>query len=465
MDYMTKNNFEMDMKHSLTQRSMTNPMQKDFNYMFQWLYRRIDPSYVFHKSIDQEVPPILKQLRYPFEKNITKSQITAVGGANWWSFLGVLHWMMQLARMMEGYSTGNYDDACMDAGFDVGGDRIIFSFLSDAYHEWLAMEDDQEDKVDEIMEPHVKKMAAQFDEANSKYLEQVKMLEAEHKALQDQIDELSQSGARIAQLDEQNTILEEDKVKFEEYNDRMQGKSEKFALRMKLLNDEIEKVERELQECDQTKRELQAAVDRQGMTVDDIDRMNAERERLQKGLESTAQRLEESKKRVAEGETDAAQLLDDLERTVQEYNTLAFKLSIIPATAANAKGQEYELSLNVNTVPNFRSSRSKNFENPEPERLLADPYNGYKPQHLLNLDVKGAIRNGVLALKKEVIEKKNASSEVDLNNRDLLDKIREAIEDKQQEVEGLRHRVRAAEEECEKTREVSNIDEPLKKHC
>ena len=42
-----------------------------------------------------------------------------------------------------------------------------------------------------------------------------------------------------------------------------------------------------------------------------------------------------------------------------------------------------------------------------------------------------------------------------MNNHDLLDKIKEAIDDKQAEVEGLGHRVRAAEEEFEKTREVS----------
>ena len=454
MDYLTQNNFEMDMKHSLSQKSMTSPTQKDFNYMFQWLYNRIDPSYKFYKSIDQEVPPILKQLRYPFEKSITKSSIGAVGGANWSQFLGVLHWMMQLNRMMEQYNFGSYDHECAEAGYDVTGDRIIFDFLTDSYHEWLAMEDDQEDQADEIMRPHVSRMAGRFDEANAKHLEDVKMLEAEQKALKDQIGELSQSGARISQLDEQNKILGEDRGKFENYNSHMRDKIEKYDNRMKLLREEIEKAGHELKESEQTKKELQAVVDQQGMTVQDIDRMNTERDRLQRGVESTTQRLEESKKRMAEREADASQKLDDLERTVQEYNSMGYQIGMIPSSATNAKGHKYELVLNVNPAPDFRSSRSRKSESPGAERLLADANSGYQPQHLLNLDVKGAVKNGIIALRKEVAERRNTAAEADMNNKDLLDKIREAMEDKQQEVEGLGHRVRAAEEEFEKTREV-----------
>lgn len=453
LDYLTQNNFEMDMKHSLTQNSMRSPTQKDFNNMFQWLYQRIDPSYRFHKSIDAEVPPILKQLRYPFEKSITKSQIAAVGGQNWSTFLGVLHWMMQLARMMEQYNRGNYDEACAEAGFDVSGDRIIFDFLADAYHEWLAMEDDQEDKAEELMRPHVEAMAAKFEQTNAKYLDQVKALESEHKELQDQIDTLGKSAPRMAKLDEQIKVLEEDKVKFEEYNIGMQGKVEKYNGRAKLLSDEIQKIELELQEIEREKEVLQTAVDAQGMTIADIDRMNNERERLQRGVESTAQRLEETQKLIEEKELDAGQKLDGLERSVHEYNSLGYQISIIPNTASNAKGNDYELSLLINPNPDFRSSRSNNNEK-QPERLLADASNGYQPHHLLNLDVKGAVKSGIIGLRKEIGERKNGVAETDMNNKDLLDKIREAMEDKQQEVEALGHRVRLAEDEFEKTREV-----------
>lgn len=457
MEYLTHGNFEMDMKHSLTHKSMTSPTQKDFNCMFQWLYHRIDPSYRFQKSIDAEVPALLKQMRYPFEKSIMKSQIAAVGGNNWSTFLGLLHWMMQLARMMDQYSAGSYDDACLDSGHDVSGDRIIFDFLSDAYRTWLQVEDEDDDDPEKLVAPHVEAMAAKFDAANAQHLEQVRLLEAEHKALQDQIEELGKSGPRISKLDEQIKILEEDRVKFENYNNSMEVKVEKYTNRAKLLEDEIRKIEAELEEAENEKQSLQEVVDSRGITITDIDRMNTERERLQKGVESTSIRLEESKKKVAEKEFEASRKLDELEQTVEKYNSLGYQIGIIPSTAANAKDQDYELIITVNEGPNFSSSQMGASQSPDSsDRLLADSGNGYQPHHLLNLDLRGTVKNNILTLRKEISERRNAALEADMNNHDLLDKIKEAMDDKQAEVEGLGHKVRAAEEEFEKTREITN---------
>ena len=104
---------------SLASKSLTSPTQKEFNAMFKWLYNRIDPAYRFQKNIDAEIPPLLKQMRYPFEKSITKSQIAAVGGNNWHIFLGLLHWIMHLAMIMESFGQGRYDEASLEAGAPV----------------------------------------------------------------------------------------------------------------------------------------------------------------------------------------------------------------------------------------------------------------------------------------------------------------------------------------------------------
>lgn len=454
LDYLTHNNFEMDMKHSLTQNTLRSPTQKDFNFMFQWLYNRIDPSYRFHGKIDQEVPAILKQLRYPFEKSITKSQIAAVGGNNWGTFLGMLHWIMQLAKMGEQYNHGMYDEACLDAGHDVSADRVIFEFLKDAYHAWLAMDDDaDDDKADEMLKPYVERMASQFDQANSKYLDQVKMLEAEHESLQSQIDELGKAGPRIAKLDEQTKILEEDRGKFESWNSNMEVKIQKYESRAKLLEDEIAKVEVELQEAEEDKAGLQADLDSKGMNIADIDRLITQRERLQRDMEVHAERLEEMKKRVSEKEESANELLTLLENRMHEYNTLGFNVGVIPKSAGNAKGQDFELSLRLNPAPDFKSS-ARGSQSPQPDRLLADSQSGYLPQHLLTLDMRGGIKNAILALRKEVSARRNQVAEADMRNKELLDNIREAIEDKQQEVEKLQYQLKTAETDYNNFREV-----------
>jgi kinetochore protein NDC80 len=465
LEYLTHNNFEMESKHVLSNKAMSSPTQKDFNCMFQWLYNRIDPSYRFQKSIDQEVPILLKQMRYPFEKSIMKSQIAAVGGNNWSTFLGLLHWMMQLARLMQAYESGTYDDACFEAGYDVSGDRIIFDFLSDAYSTWLSAEDGEDDESDpdaqaesqaRLIQPHVNAMATKFDTANAQHHEQVKLLEAEHKYLQDQIEELGKSGPRIQKLEEHIRILEEDRVKFENYNNSMDAKVTKYNDRCQLLGTEIQKIEAELEASEKEQQELQAIIDGRGMTIADIDRMANEKDRLDAALQATSTRLEESKKRVAEKELAASRKLDDLEQTIERYNNLGYQIGVIPSTAVNAKNQEYELVLTISEGPNFSGSQMGTSSQDSSDRLLHDSGTGYSPHHLLNLDLRGNVKTNILTLRKEIAERRNAALEADMNNHDLLDKIKEAMDDKQAEVEALGHRVAQAEEELEKLREITN---------
>ena len=460
LDYLTRNNFELEMKRSLNQKSMTSPTQKDFEAIFQWLYRRIDPAYRFMKSIDFEGPAILKQLRYPFENKVSKSQWAAVGGQNWSSFLGMLQWMMQLAQMMDQYEAGEYDDACAEVGVDVSGDRVIFRFLSGAYRDWLQVDEGlDEEEGDQMLIPHIEAMAAEFEKGNKKYAEEMKILEAENAVLKQQIAAAEAGAPDLAKLEKHFKILEDDKRKFEEYNTNVEGKVEKYEQRNKFLLEEIKRTENELRDAEQEKTNLQDSVDSQGITVQDIDRMNTERERLQKGLETTTAKLEEVRKKAAEKEADANHSLEELERVVDKYNSLCYQIALIPSTAANAKGQDFELHLNIDSTPNFSSSQlGYSQRGGSNDRLLADPSTGYHPPHVLNLDLRGQIKSQLIGLRKEINERRTQAIDADMKNHELLDSIKEAIDDKRSEVEAIEHRVRAAEEEFEKTKEVcSNL--------
>ncbi|KAK4199738.1 putative kinetochore protein ndc-80 [Triangularia verruculosa] len=458
LEYLAQNNFEMEMSHKLSDNFIKSPTQKDFNFMFQWLYKRIDPSYRFQKNIDQEVPPLLKQLRYPYEKSITKSQIAAVGGQNWSTFLGLLHWMMQLAQMLERYAHNQYDEACLEAGVDVTGDTIIFNFLTRAYQNWLNMDDDAGDEdVEAALAPHIERMAAEFQEGNAKYYHELEMLETEHARLQKEIEELEKSTPDPAVLDNHFKIMQEDRAKFEEYNTLVSEKSNRYEAKNQILQQELDKLVDEVKEAEEERRRLQRAVDDQGISMQDIDRMTAERERLQRSIESANQRLEDVKRRVLDRELEASRRLEELERAVDTYNTVAYQIGLIPSTAINAKGKDYELQVTVNDGPsNFSSSLGPTSSSEGGDRLLADSTTGYQPAHILNLDLRGEVKNSFLVLRKEVSERRKQALDMMMEDHDLLDRAAEAIEDKRNEVEALQHRVRAAEEEYEKTKEKTS---------
>jgi len=431
--------------------------------MFQWLYKRIDPGYKFQKSLENEIPPILKQLRYPFANAITKSMIVSAGGQNWFTFLAMLHWMMQLAQMLDRFSMGAYDEACAEAGVDVSGDRIVFRFLFGAYQDWLQVgPEDDDDSAEEALIPHVQAMAAEFERTNAKYAEELKMYEAENAALKAQVEEFEKNVPDVAKLDKHFKILEDDKKKFEDYNANVQVKIEKYDSRIKVLEDEISKTDAELQASEQDRLTLQQCVDRQGLNIQDIDRMNTERERLQKSLDDTVIALDEVNRRVSEKETETARKLEDLEAIIKRYNSLGYQMSLIPATASNAKGASYELSLNIADTSNGFSSSTSQFSNsqsgsrrrsPETDRLFADTNVGHLPAQILNLDLRGTIRQAFISLRKEINERRKKAQETDLNARDILDSVGEALSEKHTEVDTLSHRVHLAQQAHAELRE------------
>ena len=439
--------FELAMRHSLTSVTMKSPTQKDFNCIFQWLYHRIDPSYRFMKSIEQEVPPLLKLMRYPFERSITKSQIAAVGGQNWSTFLALLHWMMQLAVMLERYAQGAYEGACAEAGFDVSGDRIIFGFLSRAYHDWLLMGDEgdaegggsAEEEEARVVRPHVERMAAEFAEGNRRYLEELALLEAEHRALEEQVAEMERAEADVQKLEKHREILEGDKREFEAYNEGMAAKAEKYEGRVRAFRAQIDGVDEEVRQAETERDALRSGVEGLGIEVGDIDRMIGERERLQKGVEGTVARLDEARRKAGDREADARARLDLLEREIERYNALGYGVGIIPSSGRNATGEDHELVLSSRTPDALSSSSATT--------------SALRPQDILESRPVTSTRPRLQQLRTTIQNRRTTALEADAALLEMLSTTGEALEDKRTEVEALEHRVRLASEEFDKLRE------------
>ncbi|KAI4151839.1 MAG: hypothetical protein LQ340_003262 [Diploschistes diacapsis] len=465
-EYLSQNGFSMETHHPLGPNTLKSPTGKDFNFIFQWLYRRIDPAYQFQKSIDNEVPAILKQLRYPFEKSITKSQLAAVGGNNWGNLLGMLHWLMQVAIMMERFAEERYDYACVEEGVDVSGDRIIFRFLSGAYPAWLAcppptdeleeldgesemhraerMQRQSDLEAQKAVQPYINAMAAEFEKGNEQYIQELRLLEAENESLRNQIEELERNAPNLPQLEEHHKILKSDIVKFEEYNTSYGEKVKRHEQRNATLQKELEDWDNQLSDATQKKKELQQAIDHQGISMADIDRMNSERGRLTDGLEATRTRLEEMNQKTKEQELETSEKLTELEGLARQFNALCYDVGL--------RDEKFELVINVNDAP-FSSSQLGASQRGRGDRLVGEGEDGYQASRILNLDLRNKVKVEIAALRKEINKRRNEAKDRDEDNRRLLFELSGAMDDKRHEVEALEHKVRSAEEEFERTRD------------
>lgn len=431
-EYVTKNGFEMEMKHALGPNALKSPTQKDFSMVFQWLYKRLDPNYRFHKAIEHEVMPILKQLRYPYANAITKSQLTAVGSANSWpQFLGILHWMMELAVTMERFQSGRYDNAAAQEGIDITADKIIFRYVTRTYSAWMVENDDHGEFLDE--------MVAAFEERRSGYKEELETLAAENEQLKKELAELEEAGDPLKKLEQTQVLLEGDKVKFVEYVGHLERRIPKITASNELLKEQLDLVDRELAALTEEKKHLQECVDKQGLTPADIDRMNDDREKLSKALSQISSKITESRLKVSEHESLASSKLESLERSVSRYNTLAYQIGIIPSSSRNASGKEFELTLLPSQSPD--------------NKLLVDEA-GYQPAQLLNRDLRHDIKPALNKLRQDISSRIHETQDEIIKTQESIDRIVEVLADKKDEVDTLHAKVRAAVDEYQELKET-----------
>ena len=452
LDYLLENNFEMDMKYQLPQNALQSPTQKDFYHIFQWLYKRLDPNFEFlAPKPETEVLPMLNNIRYPYTSSITKTQLTAVGSGNTWpTLLGMLHWMTELAQITDRYRSGEYDGVAEEEGVSIVAEKIVFRYVTKCYNAWLQENDDHSEFEAELQEA--------FQERDAVFLDELAQLEAENEAYKKELEELDESHQPLKKLQEERKVLEEDATKFERYICQLENKIEKQQGLIETIKNEIALATAELQRVEDQKASLQSQVDAQGLTPQDIDRMNSEREKLNLGLNQVSTKLIESQDKLGAQEALAQSKLQELERAVSRYNTLAYKIGITPPTAPRANGEEYELQI-LPLQEDFDDSRGEN------GKLLADSRTGYQPSQILSVDLRHKARPFLDRLKQEVGASINDTVDEAMKHAEYIDRVAEALADKKDELETLEVKVRAVNDEYQELKDVGPFTQQLRGLC
>jgi len=440
MDYLLENNFEMDMKYQLPPNALQSPTQKDFYHIFQWLYKRLDPNYEFTSpKPETEVMPQLANLRYPYSSTITKTQLTAVGSGNTWpTLLGMLHWMMELSQVTDHYRNGDFDAAAEEEGLGIASEKIVFRYMSKCYNAWLAENDDHEEFEREMQDA--------FEERDAVFLDDLHELEVENAARKKELEELNESHQPLQKLEEEKAVLEGDAKKFERYISVMDDKIQRYTENIEKIKKEIAIAQADLEKTEKHKATLQAQVDAQGLTPQDIDRMNTEREKLNQGLAQVSTKLLEAQDKLSAQEARAQSKLEELDRAVSRYNTLAYQIGITPSTAPKAKGKEYELQ--ILPLQDFEGSQGEN------GKLVTDNRTGYQPSQILNVDLRHEVRPFLETLRQEIGVSINNAVDESMKHAELIDRVSEALADKKDELETLEVKVRAVNNEYQELKDV-----------
>jgi kinetochore protein NDC80 len=168
--------------------------------------------------------------------------------------------------------------------------------------------------------------------------------------------------------------------------------------------------------------------------------MTAEREKLVQGLEQMSTKVEEARKLAWDKELTAQKKVEAIEKLIQSYNTLGYRIGIIPASAPHANGVVFELDFNVQAAVG--------------EDRAPNGVSHVRPDQLINRDLRHEIRGALMKLRERLGGEVHKKQDEAIQLQEQLDRICEGLVDKNDELEGLEAKVASAMEQFSEIKDV-----------
>ncbi|NWT78069.1 NDC80 protein, partial [Lanius ludovicianus] len=338
---------------NVSMKSLQSPSVKDFLKIFIFMYRFLCPSYELPDSkFEEEIPKVFKELGYPFP--LSKSSMYTVGAPHTWpQIVAALVWLIDCVKL---YTAMRESAPPFDEGQNWGGetsDGIVHNKLFMDYsvkcYELFMKGRDTFEELDAEVQSKLKDLF-NVDEF------QIESLAAENKRLQEEIARLekekeSEPDRRVT-LRNVKSSLQADVQKYQAYLANLESHIAILDQKMESVNDEVETTEMQVEAMKQENARLQHIFDNQKYSIADIQRINHERNELQQTINKLTKEVEAEEHQLWNEELKYARNKEAIEMQLAEYHKLARKLKLIPVSAENSRGHDFEIQFNPEAGPN-----------------------------------------------------------------------------------------------------------------
>jgi kinetochore protein NDC80 len=312
VEFLAMRGFGRTVSH---EKFLREPMTKDFFEIFKFLIAQLDPQLEVDGKIEEEVPVIMKRLRYPVEVN--KSKLQSICGPNTWpQLLAVLDWLIALILVNDSLiaPVAECELGLADGDADCDTDHQMLRTLHENYIEFLSGKDDHtvEERLRQIYEERIAAMQGEVDRLQ----EQTAGMEAQVLDFRCEHDRLLETQAAPRQLEIEA--------------DRLRGVIQSQDARAQRAEEETISVEAEegiflteIEGLDLKCRQLQEQVESQAYSKKDIERLKCERAHLRRMLEDLKTDVEKADQGVWELGIEESRLEESISRTVRSVNDKA----------------------------------------------------------------------------------------------------------------------------------------------
>lgn len=300
---------ERQYDRDISLKLLKSPTATEFENIFVFLARQFDPSFHIRDKVTNDVPELLKLLKYPV--SLSKTALVAVGTQhNWPNCLAALTWMVELLNYSQLYMAAERDESSGDSRM------LFFTHLTKSYAAFLCGDTDMTDALE--------------NELASNFASQKQVAQAGLQTVQDQIGALNASiealesrESSLPGLQEKAATYEGDVDKFEQliqqlttHQTTLRNKSARMTAEKAELDDTIASTREQLAQL-RYKRENQT------ITAADAKRMKAERGLLVEQLTAAEERKRSGQLALHEAELAFQKGNAELKAKVAAFNQMA----------------------------------------------------------------------------------------------------------------------------------------------
>ncbi|XP_071774091.1 kinetochore protein NDC80 homolog [Centroberyx gerrardi] len=365
-EFLSENGFP----GSVSTKMLQSPSSKEFFKMFEFIYSQLDPTFQMPTSkVEEEVPRIMKDLGYPFA--LSKSSMYSVGAPHTWpQVLGSLIWLTDTVKvywcmskqelLLSDFSEDNIN---IEEGAEYN--KLFLDYTAETYSKFMQGADTFEDEDDAYLSK-LKKLY-NVDEAL------LASMEEKHRILSDEVERLEKESQtdRLMTKRMEKVKLQTDLKKLQSYRSSLESFKANMESKASELNEELEATGHHLESLKQEQDRLQHLLQNQKFTPADVERINREKRELQQTISSLTKPLEEAEQHMWNEEIALAKVKEKAELKLVEYHKLARKLKLIPVSAENACGNDYEIRTNSefgpSTMVQYKTQIQKLISNVEEE--------------------------------------------------------------------------------------------------
>ena len=421
--------------------------------------------------MENEVYQTLKSLQYPYLETINRSQISAVGGSNWYKFLGMLHWLVKtniklekcLARFDQSLLLNqNTQDFTMlnqplktldeqdqrQEKYELIVEKLFIDYITESYQSFLKLEDNYE--------PAMEKLSNGFNKF-------IHIIETDIKNLQLQNDSIYRNYQKLIEKSEQlkiskqkNDALNNDLTKFQNYINTMQFKSQEWPNKLERMRNEIISKNKQIKVTSDEIESLQKYLKKEKISMEIIEGKNQEKETFLKSLDGITDEIDKLTSSITSKKIESAATFKNMINTIKQYDTII--QSIIDARRdklnhTSIDGNTFKINLNPELINDIESF---NFED-----LTIDENNKITHDKLFvdsDFSISRNIKDNILLLNSEIqdiirdLKAENSQLETTIN--ELKAQINESTSQNEYLEEELAH----LKSEFELTRQKDESD-------